>query len=201
MASRLFHQRLQEYLGQSLEFRLDRLAAIPEEFKQAIAGQNETTLSLRPEPKRWAAKEIICHLRDIEELVLTRFQLMLVEEEPRVIVVGVQPKEPEKWGVDDQVPFTGNPDRWAEERQYLRNDAGLALGAFQRRRHEVIRFLRRLSPEQWKRGCICPDDRHVTYEGWTAAMLAHDDGHLAQLREALSTAATLQATSHIEARA
>ncbi len=191
MPTQQFSQRVKEYLQQPVESRLQRLASTPDELGQVIKGHSDVTLSHRPGPKKWSAKEVVCHLRDIEELVIMRFHLMLVADEPRVFVAGVQPSDPGKWGIDDQVPCPSDPDRWAEERQYQRNDAFLALSAFCRRRREVITLFRRLTPEQWQRGCVFPDDRRLTFEGWTAAMAAHDDGHLAQLQHALASAALI----------
>jgi hypothetical protein len=191
MASTSFQQRVQEYLTRPLEYRLDRLGVTPEELGRAVEGQNDATLSSRPGPKKWSAKEVICHLRDIEELVVMRFQLMLVADDPRVFVAGVAPRDPQKWGIDDQVAYPANPDRWAEDRQYQRNDAFLAMAAFRQRRLEALSLLRRLNPEQWHRACIFPDDRRMTFEEWTAAMAAHDDGHVAQITQALASAPTI----------
>ena len=73
----------------------------------------------------------------------------------------------------------------AEERQYLRNDAGEALAAFRRRRAEVLTLLRSLSPAQWQRGGIHLSRGRLTLGEWVASLVAHDDNHLAQLRRAL----------------
>ena len=188
MLTKDFAVTFEEYLQQPVESRLKRLEETPGDLAKTIAGRSDAVLSRRPLPNKWSAKEIVCHLRDIEELVIVRFHLMLVMEEPRVFVAGVSPSNPELWGIDDLVPVPIDPDRWAEERQYLRNDAGLALQAFHRRRQEVLIFLQRLSPEQWRRGCIFPDDRRSTFVQWTAAMAAHDDQHLAQAERALIAA-------------
>lgn len=83
------------------------------------------------------------------------------------------------------MPFPLDPDRWAQERQYLRNDADEALTAFRRRRGEVLALLRRLAPGQWDRASIHPSHGRVTYRDWTAGIAGHDDGHLAQLQRAL----------------
>lgn len=45
-----------------------------------------------------------------------------------------------------------DPDRWAQERQYLRNDAVEAASTMRRRREATLTLLRRLTPEQWRRG-------------------------------------------------
>jgi hypothetical protein len=175
----------EEYSRIPVEARLQRLACTPDELAGTTQGETDVALSTRPGPQAWSAKEVICHLRDIEELVITRFHLMLVMEDPRVFVAGAPPCDPENWGIDEQVPFPFDPVRWAEERQYQRCDAILAIEAFRRRRREVLTLLRRLSPVQWHRGCIMPDRTRITYEGWTAGMANHDDEHLAQLRRAL----------------
>ena len=78
-----------------------------------------------------------------------------------------------------------SPDRWAEERQYLGNDAALALAAFRKRREESLVFLRRLSPEQWQRGSLHVTLGRMTFVDWAALMAAHDDKHLDQLKRAL----------------
>jgi hypothetical protein len=181
-----FGAKIQRYLGQPVSSRLDRLAAAPGELEEAIRGLGDQALSRRPEAGRWSAKEILCHLRDIEELVIMRFHLMLAMDDPKVFVVALPPHDPELWGVDERIPYPADPDRWAEERQYSRNDATLALSAFRRRRQEVLVLLGRLTPGQWERASILPDDRRVTFAGWTAAMAAHDDEHVTQVRNALA---------------
>ena len=174
-----------EWLKRSLQERLDRLARTPDELADAIHGQTDAALSRRPEARSWSAKEVICHLRDIEELCILRFHTMLVTDEPLVFAAGAPPAEPSSWGIGGDVPFPLDPDRWADERQYLRNDAGLALEAFRRRRREVLALLGKLTPAQWGRGCVHPTHGRVTFRDWTAGMAGHDDNHLAQLRRAL----------------
>ncbi len=168
-----------------MEERLARMARTPEEIALAIRDRDDAALSRRPSAGAWAAKEIVCHLRDIEELVILRFHVMLAMDEPRVFVAGAPPPDPATWGIGGEVPFPLDPDRWAEERQYLRSDAGEALAAFRRRRAEVLAFLGQLSAQQWCRGSIHPSHGRVTFEGWTAGIAAHDDNHLAQLERAL----------------
>jgi hypothetical protein len=79
----------------------------------------------------------------------------------------------------------GHGRRGAEERQYLRNAAGQALAAPRGRRHEILALLRRLTPEQWRRGRVHVTLGRMTFADWVALIAAHDDRHLAQLRRAL----------------
>ena len=175
----------EEYVGQPLEQRLERIERTPGELAALVQGQSDAVLSRRPDGRNWAPKEVVCHLRDIEELFMVRFQTMLAMDEPKFLVLGVMPPNPTEWGIGGPVRPAIDPDRWAEERQYWRNDAAMALAAFKGRREESLVFLRRLTPAQWRRGSRHVTLGRVTYGDWVALMAAHDDNHLEQLKRAL----------------
>jgi hypothetical protein len=174
--SSLFHQlvtedrttmaTIEEYAQLPLPQRLARLESTADELSAAIAGHPDAVLSRRPDDRNWAAKEVLCHLRDVEETFLGRFEQILAMDEPRLLAV--------------------DPDRWARDRQYLRNDAAQALEAFRLRRQETVALLRTLTSAQWQRGGV-----HATRgrmgAGDLVTMLAwHDDNHLDQLKRAVA---------------
>jgi DinB family protein len=165
--SHLFHQLVTD--GDSgmatLEEQLARMERTPDDLAAAIQGASEAALSKRPDGRSWCAKEIVCHLRDTEELFLGFFQSMLEMDEPAY--------------------SGGEPDRWAEDRQYRRNDAGEALAAFRRRRAESLAFLRHLRPADWNRRGVHPTRGPLTMRDFVGLMAEHDDNHLDQLRRAL----------------
>ena len=165
--SHLFHQLVTDGGGgmATLEEHLARLERTPDELAAAIAGAPDARLSKRPDGRSWCAKEVVCHLRDFEELFLAFFQAML--------------------DLDDPAYSGGEPDRWAEDRQYLRNDTGEALAAFRRRRAESLAFLRHLRPADWDRGGVHPTRGRLTMREFAGLMAGHDDNHLDQLRRAL----------------
>jgi hypothetical protein len=165
--------------------RLARLTRTPDEVAAAIEGRDDDAALSRPAADGWSAKEVVCHLRDVEELHILRFHQMLVIDDPPIFVVGSPPPNPEDWGIGGRVPFPLDPERWSRDRQYLRNDAGDALEAFQQRREEVLAFLDCLSPAQWERGCIHPEHGRLTYAEFIAGIAGHDDSHLEQIRQAL----------------
>lgn len=175
----------EDYLQQPLEKRLERLERTPDELATAMRGQNDAILSRRPDTKNWSAKEVVCHLRDIEEQFILRFRTMLAMDDPKFLTLGDMPHHPAEWGIaeGDGLPF--DPARWAEERQYLRNDTGQALAAFRKRREETLVFLHRLAPEQWRRGSLHTTLGRMTFSDWVALIAAHDDNHLNQLKRAL----------------
>jgi len=78
------------------------------------------------------------------------------------------------------------PRPLAEERQYLTNQAAVALIAFTRRRGETLEFLGRLEPGDWGRAGVHIDSRgRRTIDQFLSVMAGHVDKHLDQLRRAL----------------
>jgi len=177
-----------DYLQRPLAERLARLARTPDDLASAIDGRSDAELSRRRHPSGWSAKDVVCHLRDVEELSILRFHTMLAVDDPKVFVVGAPPPDPEAWGIGGALPFPLDPERWAEDRQYSRNDTAEALAAFRRRRDEVLALLHCLSEKQWERGSIHPERGRVTFAEWTAGIAGHDDNHLEQLERALAVA-------------
>jgi hypothetical protein len=145
--------------------KLARLERTADDLAAAIEGVPAAALARRPDGTNWAPTEVICHVRDIEESFLARFQAIMAMDEPRFL------------GVE--------PDRWAVERQYLRNDPHEAIAAFRTRREESLAFLRGLRPEQWARGGIHATRGRMTIADFVDLMAWHDDNHLDQLRRAL----------------
>jgi DinB family protein len=158
----------EEVAKQPLEQRLGRMSRTAEDLAAAIRGQSEAALVRRPDSKNWAANEVICHLRDIEEVYFVRIHAILLNDEPKIYA------DP-----------SGAADRFAEDRQYLRNDAVQALAEFRRRREESLALLRSLTPEQRERRLSASDPRpHHDRRDRDDANVASDN-HLDQLRRAL----------------
>jgi uncharacterized damage-inducible protein DinB len=157
---------MEDYARQPREQRIQRLTRTADELVAAIKGQSDGVLSRRPDAENWAAKEIVCHLRDTEEVFAGRIE--------QVRVMDVDPR----WG-------DSNADRMAEERQYLRNDAEEALVAFRRRRAETLELFAKLAPGQWEKAGIHPVRGRFTIDEILSIMAWHDDNHLDQLTRAL----------------
>ena len=89
-----------------------------------------------------AAADCVGHLRDIEELFLIRLEAIAAIDEPVIPAAGMGARAM-NLKPDGQAAA---PERWAEDRQYLRNDVGEALAAFRgvaRRRLPIsLRYLR-----------------------------------------------------------
>jgi len=125
----------EDYARRPRDQRLDRLARTPDDLNTLLSGRGPADIARRPDAKSWSATEIICHLRDIEEFCMLRFRMMLAMEAPKVLVAGARVPNPAEWGLVG-AELAVDPERWAEERQYRRSDAGEAVAAFQRRRRD-----------------------------------------------------------------
>jgi hypothetical protein len=157
---------LQEVAKQSRDERVQRLRRAADDFAAAINGRSDGALSRRPDAKNWAATEVVCHIRDAEEFFLHCLEAMIRIEEPEL----------------------GQPDyaeRWAEERQYLRNDPNRALGVFRKHREATLAFLQDRRPEDWERGGSFGGLGRFTVDYLLSVMAWHDGDHLDQLRRAL----------------
>ena len=132
-----------------------------------VRGVDGETLARRPAPEAWAAVEVVCHLRDLEESFHERLSLILAVDGPRF-------------------PTT-HPGRWAIERQYLRQDAGMAVDTFVAWRTETLALFGRLPSAAWERAGYQVDSRgRRTMDDFLTVMAWHDENHLAQLARALA---------------
>jgi len=156
---------MEEYLTRPVADRLTRLRSTPDEVARLLDGKDDRALSRRAEARSWAPKEIVCHLRDVEELFLIRFQTILAVEDPPILTLSATPEALAPWGIGGEIRHPLDPDRWAEERQYSRTDG--------------------LDPGQWRRGGIHLARGRMELGEWVASLAGHDDNHLGQLRRAI----------------
>ena len=167
------------------EALLARLASTPETVAEALRGRADDDLARRPAERAWSATEIVCHLRDVDELFQVRFHTILALPESPILVFGADAEDLAAWRIGGAVGHPLDPDRWAEDRQYRRADPGGAAAAFRSRRRDITALLRGLAPGEWARGGIHLRHGRLSLAEWAARLAAHDDNHLAQLRRAL----------------
>ena len=175
----------EEYLHQPLERRLARLARTPDELAEEVRTRSVDVLSRRPDASSWSATEIVCHLRDVEELFRIRFHTILALDEPKILTLSADPGDLAAWGIGGAVEHPLDPDRWAEDRLYARDDVAHALAGFRRQRRDTLALLNSLSGEQWLRGGIHCKRGRLTLGDSVASLVSHDDNHVDQLTRAL----------------
>src|SRR5262245_7439706 len=150
----------------STKERLDRMRRTPDEIAALIRGQPDDMLTRRPAEGAWSATEVVCHLRDVEEFYLERVLFILRNDQPTLVLL--------------------DPDRWAEERQYRRQDIRGAHAAFTARRRETLVVLDSLPDEHWEWLGLHPLRGQLTVRHIVHSWAKHDGGHLDQLARALA---------------
>ncbi len=144
---------------------ISQLEKAPDNYAAALEGASSEVLKRRPDAKNWAPVELVCHIRDVEESYLGRIKTVLAVENFKF--------------------QTADADRWAEERQYLRNDAFEALSAFRNRRKETIEFIKTLKPEDLERTGVHPRLGPRKIRQLIEGLIGHDADHLNQLKRSL----------------
>ena len=119
----------------------------------------------QPKPGKWSVHEHACHLAEVHPMMVHRLDLMLSEDHPKI--VSYQP------GRDD------DPDK------LMKMDLDSALDRFISDRMKLVRRLKRLSEEEWKRTAD-----HEEYNDYSVFIMMrhlamHDMFHAYRIEEIL----------------
>ncbi len=148
---------------------VEGLAATIDNLECILNGLSaERARTARGGDENWSVVEVVCHLRDTEEMMLQRMRTMRDEENPRIA------------GFDQ--------DALAIEKNYAADDLRAAFGAFVALRKQHTAELAALSPEQWERTGTHGIPGPVTIFSHTLHDFWHDTIHLAQIARQLKDA-------------
>ena len=146
---------------------IDGLAETPLVLREIVGGVDAAALERPVEDGGWPAIGVLRHLRDVVQVYGMRF----------------------KWMILDEDPFLPNydEDRWVAEHPDGVADIEAMLREMEAYRDETVRLLRALPAEGWSR-----TGRHevlgvVELEAYVRHQLAHELGHVGQLRAALGS--------------
>ncbi len=122
-------------------------------------------------PNGWSVLEVICHLRDWEDIFCERVQMMLSEDNPKL---------PDH----DQ-------EQMAKDRHYSSQDLQQAFDLYLNLRQRHLQILAGLTPEQWQRRGLHPrwGEINVVEHGMNTAL--HDVNHIEQMVRALGLAGAM----------
>lgn len=147
---------------------LAEFAAAPERLAEVVSDASDHRLDADAEGE-WSARTILAHLRDDEFMVMRlRLERMIVEDEP------------------DLAPF--DEKAWAASRHKGRDTRDVLLDDFRVQREASSAILNTLQPHQWLRTGLQPEYGAFDIHWWLQHWLEHDQTHLDQVRDALSTA-------------
>jgi hypothetical protein len=119
----------------------------------------------------WSVVEVMCHLRDYEELFFRRARMMLDSDNPTLP------------GYDQGA--------LALERDYAHQELAEAFGAYLQTRQSFIHLLAGLNTDQWTRVGIHPETGDINLLELAMNVGLHDVNHIEQIVRALGLADSL----------
>lgn len=147
---------------------VERLAAVPERIRRAVASWSDERLRTTPADGEWSASDILAHLRASDAILAPRVLMMLARDNPPM------PAFDER--------------RWAEVAGYAERDFASSLAVFAGLRAELVAALRRLAPDDWHRTGMHETRGQATVLVVARGLVDHEEEHCAQL-EALAAPA------------
>ena len=146
---------------------LDALKATPETLTGLLVGvSQEQARSTKGGDENWSVVEVVCHLRDAEEISLRRTIAMRDQDVPEII------------GYDQKA--------YARDRDYRHTDLRTALAAFAAFRQQHLAVLAALRSEQWERSGEHNEFGHITIVEMIIHKTSHDAIHCAQIARQLN---------------
>ena len=124
--------------------------------------------SLRDGDDGWSVIEIVCHLRDFDEIFYSRAVMMLEQDHPQLP------------GYDHEA--------MAIDRDYQREDLRAAYAALKTSRERFMAFFAGLTGQQWERGGVHPERDSFSMSDALMQVSAHDLDHLEQITRVLAQA-------------
>ena len=127
---------------------------------------DERARALRDGPAGWSIIEIVCHLRDFDEIFYNRARMMLESEYP-------------------QLPAFDH-EALAIERAYQAQTLADAYGALRASRQRFMAFFKSLTAADWERGGVHPERDNFTMTDAVMQVGLHDLDHLEQITRVLA---------------
>lgn len=144
----------------------EALNATPETLKGLLSKVTlEQARSARGGDENWSVVEVICHLRDAEEISVGRVKAIRAQDCPKIARY-------------DQ-------EALARERDYRNDDPSAALEAFAHFREQHTAVLSELSVAEWERSGEFEAFGQMTIFAHTIHKLYHDSIHCAQIARQL----------------
>jgi hypothetical protein len=119
-------------------------------------------------PDGWSVVEVVCHLRDLEEVYLARLEQMLAGGTPTFARFA--------------------PNEVAREHEYATQDLRAAHADFREERRRFVARLEALAPAGWAASGVHPVYGEQTVERLAFQVLTHDLDHLDQIARCLGRA-------------
>ena len=139
-----------------------KLKAMSSALAAVITGVSDDVLRRKPAPEKWSMLEILCHLRDVEQLFVERYGKIANHDRPALRLI-------------DQ-------DALAAKLRYNEDDPAVVLREFQAFRAETVALLSALAQQSWERVGLHPKRGEFSIGANAVMHVAHDANHLERLR-------------------
>ncbi|MCY4021527.1 MAG: DinB family protein [Chloroflexi bacterium] len=126
----------------------------------------EQAHELRDGPDGWSIVEIVCHLRDFDQIFRARAKMMLSEHHPSLPAY--------------------DHEAMAVERAYQQEQLSTACEQLKASRQETIAFFASLTPDQWQHAGVHPERDSFTMTDAVMQVGLHDLDHLEQITRVLA---------------
>ena len=125
----------------------------------------EQAHDLQDGPEGWSIIEIVCHLRDFDEIFYNRAQMMLEQDHP-------------------QLPAYDH-EAMAIEKRYQDEKLAYAYYDLKASRERFVALFESLTDEQWERTGVHPEHRSFTMTDALMQVGLHDINHIEQITRIL----------------
>ncbi len=146
--------------------------AIQNETAETLAGliedASEETLTRRPAPRKWSAREILAHFAEAEIVIAWRYR-QIIEQSGTPLAAYDQ-------------------NEWARLGDYSATAPQESLELFRLLRKKNLQMLARLTPEEWERFGMHTERGKMTVRELVVQVAGHDLNHIKQINEILSKA-------------
>lgn len=153
--------------GQVRERNIGAMRLTCEILSHILGGLSQNQAQeLRDGPDGWSIVEIVCHLRDFDQIFRARAEMMLNEDHPSLPAY--------------------DHEAMAVDRAYQQEQLSSALEQLKASRQESIAFFASLTPSQWERAGVHPERDRFTMTDAVMQVGLHDLDHLEQITRVLA---------------
>lgn len=152
----------EQYTFEELQVLIDKIAGFPTRLQQAVDGLTPQQMDTRYREGGWTLRQVIHHLSDSHMNAYIRLKWTLTEEQPAIKAY--------------------NEKAWAETPE-IAEDPQLSITLLSNLHAKWTRLLKRLTPEDFKKGYLHPENGKLYTLAHQVALYAwHGDHHLGHLR-------------------
>lgn len=156
------HQRRDEYTADERQGFIAQLAAQPSALAAAVSGLPDAAYDRPYRPGGWNIRQLVHHVADSHVNMFIRVKLALSEDEPTI------------------KPY--DQDAWVQHADVATVAPMVSIAMLAAMHERVVALFRSLSPEQFARGLMHPENGRMTIEQVLALYAWHGDHHIAHIR-------------------